>query len=159
MLIDVEDIALGHENRHRWNDPSQWVWSKTIAHPPLVTMELFQRAQETIKARGTVGESGKAPRRGQHPYLFCGLLRCGLCERLMDGSLNHGRVYYRCKATRDFVRQHGTTHPPALYLRQDAIADPVDKFLQEELGERRLTETFAPPRRRPIPRDRRAPGR
>jgi len=23
VLIDVEDIALGHENRHRWNDPSQ----------------------------------------------------------------------------------------------------------------------------------------
>jgi len=22
VLIDVEDIALGHENRHRWNDPS-----------------------------------------------------------------------------------------------------------------------------------------
>jgi len=26
VLLDVEDIALGHENRHRWNDPSQWVW-------------------------------------------------------------------------------------------------------------------------------------
>ena len=22
VLIDVEDVALGHENRHRWNDPS-----------------------------------------------------------------------------------------------------------------------------------------
>jgi hypothetical protein len=23
VLIDVDDVALGHENRHRWNDPSQ----------------------------------------------------------------------------------------------------------------------------------------
>jgi hypothetical protein len=34
VLIDVDDIALGHENRHRWNDPSEWVWSKDEAHTP-----------------------------------------------------------------------------------------------------------------------------
>jgi hypothetical protein len=28
VLIDVDDVALGHENRHRWNDPSQWAWSR-----------------------------------------------------------------------------------------------------------------------------------
>ncbi|MBM2620482.1 recombinase family protein [Actinoplanes sp. LDG1-06] len=28
VLIDVDDVALGHENRHRWNDPSQWTWSR-----------------------------------------------------------------------------------------------------------------------------------
>jgi spore germination protein GerM len=45
VLIDVEDVALGHENRHRWKDPSQWVWSKAVAHPPLISTELFERAQ------------------------------------------------------------------------------------------------------------------
>jgi site-specific DNA recombinase len=142
VLLDVEDVALGHEAKHRWNDPSQWAWSRTEAHTPLVSTELFERVQQTIKARGTRGPTGKAPRRSQHPYLFRGLIRCGLCERLMDGSFNHGRVYYRCKASPDFVRQRGLCHPPALYLRQDAITHPVDAFLHEELGERRLTETL-----------------
>lgn len=45
VLIDVEEVALGHENRHRWNDPSQWVWSRDIAHTPLISVELYERAQ------------------------------------------------------------------------------------------------------------------
>jgi site-specific DNA recombinase len=60
----------------------------------------------------------------------------------MEGSLNHGRLYYRCAASRDYVRQHNISHPPVLYLRQDAIADPVDRFLHEELSERTLTRTL-----------------
>jgi len=40
----------------------------------------------------------------------------------MEGSFNHGRLYYRCAASRDFVRQHKISHPPCLYLREDTIA-------------------------------------
>jgi hypothetical protein len=60
----------------------------------------------------------------------------------MEGSLNHGRLYYRCAASRDYVRQHNISHPPMLYLREDAIADAVDRFLHEELGERTLSTTL-----------------
>jgi site-specific DNA recombinase len=142
VLIDVEDVALGHENRHRWNDPSQWSWSRTEAHTPLVSTDLYELAQQTVKTRGTSGDTGKAPRRSQHPYLFRGMLRCGLCGRVMAGSVNHGRIYYRCKASRDYVRQHGIAHPPVLYLRQESIIDPVDRFLTEELGRDSLTDTL-----------------
>jgi hypothetical protein len=51
----------------------------------------------------------------------------------MVGNPNHGRLYYRCKASRDFVRQHEIAHPPVLYLREDAIIEPIDRFLQREL--------------------------
>jgi site-specific DNA recombinase len=60
----------------------------------------------------------------------------------MEGSLNHGRLYYRCAASRDYVRQHRISHPPVLYLREDAIADAVDRFLHDELSERTLTTTL-----------------
>lgn len=60
----------------------------------------------------------------------------------MEGSVNHGRLYYRCAASRDYVRQHGISHPPMLYLREDAIAGAVDRFLHEELGERTLSTTL-----------------
>ena len=142
VLIDVEDVALGHEARHRWNDPSEWVWSRSESHAPLISTDLYERAQRTVKARGAVGDHGRAPRRSRHPYLFRGLLRCGLCGRVMAGSVNHGRTYYRCKASRDYVRQHCITHPPVLYLRQESITDPVDRFLSEELGEATLTDTL-----------------
>jgi DNA invertase Pin-like site-specific DNA recombinase len=70
VLIDVEDVALGHESRQRWNDPSDWVWSTAIAHTPLVTAKLYERAQQAIRTRGVRGETGRAPRRSTHPYRF-----------------------------------------------------------------------------------------
>ncbi|WP_071803068.1 zinc ribbon domain-containing protein [Couchioplanes caeruleus] len=73
------------------------------------------------------------------PYLFRGLITCGLCGRSMVGNPNHGRLYYRCKASRDFVRQHEVAHPPVLYLREDAIVEPIDRFLHQELTGGTLT--------------------
>jgi hypothetical protein len=70
VLIDVDDIALGHESRHRWNDPSQWVWSTAIADKPLISTELFDLARQ-INLRGV---SGRAPRCSARPYLFRGLI-------------------------------------------------------------------------------------
>jgi site-specific DNA recombinase len=57
----------------------------------------------------------------------------------MTGNPNHGRNYYRCKASPDYVHQHGIDHPPVLHLREDAITDSVDVFLHQELGGNRLT--------------------
>jgi site-specific DNA recombinase len=57
----------------------------------------------------------------------------------MVGNPNHGRLYYRCKASRDFVRQHDSPHPPVLYLREDAVADQIDRFLDQELRSTTLT--------------------
>lgn len=142
VLIDVDDVALGHENRHRWNDPSQWVWSRTESHEALISTDLYERAQQTIKKRGTNSDAGKAPRHTGRPYLFRGLITCGLCDRKMVGNPNHGRLYYRCTASRDFVRQHQISHPPALYLREDAIIRPVDEFLRDELTGRSLADNL-----------------
>jgi site-specific DNA recombinase len=58
------------------------------------------------------------------------------------GNPNHGHLYYRCRASRDFVRQHAIAHPPMLYVREDAIVGPVDQFLHEELGQRHLASTL-----------------
>jgi hypothetical protein len=67
------------------------------------------------------------PRHTGKPYLFRGLITCGVCDRKMVGNPNHGRLYYRCTASRDFVRRRQISHPPALYLREDAIIRPVDE--------------------------------
>jgi site-specific DNA recombinase len=142
VLIDVEDVSLGHENKHRWNDQTHWVWSAKIAHAPLIPTELFERTQHGQRVRGTKGEAGKAPRRSTRPYLYRGLITCGLCGRLMEGSFNHGRVYYRCAASRDFVRQHQITHPPCLYLRQESLTGPIDQFLRDELTREDMPATL-----------------
>ena len=37
VLIDVRDVALGHETRMRWNGLDKWVWSTELVHEPLVS--------------------------------------------------------------------------------------------------------------------------
>ena len=34
VLIDVDDVSLGHETRMRWNDTTQWIWSNEPVHDP-----------------------------------------------------------------------------------------------------------------------------
>jgi site-specific DNA recombinase len=60
----------------------------------------------------------------------------------MEGSFNHGRLYYRCAASRDFVRQHKISHPPCLYLREETIAGQIDRFLHQALGVASLPGTL-----------------
>jgi hypothetical protein len=50
--------------------------------------------------------------------------------------------YYRCTASRDYIRQHQISHPAALYLREDAITTPIDRFLRTELTGKTLTDNL-----------------
>jgi site-specific DNA recombinase len=40
VLIDVEDVALGHMSKLRWNDTGKWVWSKKVVQPPIIDRDL-----------------------------------------------------------------------------------------------------------------------
>jgi site-specific DNA recombinase len=43
VLIDVDDVALGHIAKLRWNESDKWVWSERIVHPPIIDRETFDR--------------------------------------------------------------------------------------------------------------------
>ena len=36
VLIDVDDVALGHATKQRWNEPGKWIWSEQPVHEPLI---------------------------------------------------------------------------------------------------------------------------
>jgi site-specific DNA recombinase len=75
---------------HRWNPAEQWVVSKEMAHPALVSEEDFVTAQ-AIRCNPTP-EDGHA-----RTFLLSGLLRCGHCGRRMESHWVHGRAGYRCR--------------------------------------------------------------
>ena len=50
ILIDVDDVAPGHETKMRWNPTQQWVYSSTQAHEALIDHETFERVQTMIAA-------------------------------------------------------------------------------------------------------------
>lgn len=45
VLVDVDDVALGHQTKMRWNDTSEWIWSPEPMHEAIVTREQFDAAQ------------------------------------------------------------------------------------------------------------------
>jgi hypothetical protein len=69
----------------RWNPRDAWVSSRRQAHPAIVSVEDFERAQHTRTVRQT-----------RRTYLLRGLLRCELCGRRMESAWNNGRANYRC---------------------------------------------------------------
>ena len=96
ILIDVDDVGLGHDTRMRWNARSQWVRSTEQVHEALVSQEDFDAAQAMFSSSKRPIHRTAAP---GHHYQLAGLMRCGVCGRRMQGHWNHGRAYYRCKFT------------------------------------------------------------
>ena len=61
------------------------------ATPPIITKELFDRAQQQLQLNRAM-----APRQQKHQYLLRGLILCKWCGRRYHGEPEHGYTYYRC---------------------------------------------------------------
>jgi hypothetical protein len=104
ILINVDDVGLGHETRMRWDPASQWVRSTDQVHEALVSQEDFDAAQAMFSRTTRPIHRTAAP---GHHYQLAGLMRCGVCGRRMQGHWNHGRAYYRCKFTDTYAAGDG----------------------------------------------------
>ncbi len=91
VLLDVDDVGLGHTTKLRWNAEEEWVWSENAAHPPIVSREDFTAAQETLHSRGG-RHTDKTVRQARKPYQLRGLLFCGICDRRMQGHWTNDGV-------------------------------------------------------------------
>jgi hypothetical protein len=119
VLIDVDDVALGHETKQRWNPEGEWIWSAETVHEPIVSRELFEAAQQHARA-GTQRAVDRKPRATGRPYARA-LLLCDMCGRRMQGSWNEGRAHYRCRCPNEYGLANRVQHPRTVYVRKDAI--------------------------------------
>ncbi|MGP3970631.1 recombinase zinc beta ribbon domain-containing protein [Streptomyces sp. 6N223] len=111
-LLDPENTSLGHRDVMRWNTPEDWVISAKPAHPALVSEADFVTVQHLHAPRESV------PKR---TYLLAGLLRCGVCERLMESCWTHGRPAYRCRHGHTSATRPDPDRPPNAYVREDQV--------------------------------------
>lgn len=141
QLLDVDDVAAGHETKMRWNDRADWVWSAEQAHEPIIDVELFTRAQQI----GSATSSRPAVRvnRRRHPYLLRGLMLCASCGRRMQGSWNNGQAHYRCKLPSEYALANKADHPPTIYLRESVIVPALDEWLATVFDPDNIDETCA----------------
>ena len=115
ILIDVDDVALGHVTKMRWNDNARVDLVRTSPRT--------RRSSPTSCSRPPrpCSEANKRPDPAAHrsrtaTTCSAGRLRCGVCERRMQGHWNHGQAYYRCKFRSDYP--DGKLRAPQEHLRQ-----------------------------------------
>ena len=122
-LVGAGEDVLGCTTVHRWNAAQKWVISATPAHPALVSEEDFVAAQ----AVNAVSE----PHTDEiHTYLLVGLLRCRICNRVLDSHWTYRSPAYRCRHGHTSARPATPDRPKNVYVRQDvAIA-----FAATQLG-------------------------
>jgi site-specific DNA recombinase len=137
ILIDVHDVALGHETRMRSNERTAWVWSNQATHEALITRDQWDAVQERLKVNQQT--ITRVPKTGRH-YMLAGIIRCGTCGRRMEGAWNHGRAYYRCQVHRDDPADRGD-HPSTIYVKEAALLPGLDGWLGELFDEEHLDGT------------------
>jgi hypothetical protein len=52
VLLNVDNVALGHAARMRWKPADKWLFSEQMAHPPIIGKEQFEHARARQLARG-----------------------------------------------------------------------------------------------------------
>ncbi len=137
VLVDVDDVGLGHVTKMRWNDADEWITSAEVTHEALVTRELFDSVQSMFGTRK--GPSTRTPRAGRH-YLLAGRIRCAACGRRMPGQWNHGRAYYRCKFTDDYPGGD-CEHPRNVYVKEQAVVSGLDRWLAALFDDDHIDDT------------------
>lgn len=108
----------------RWNPSQDWVISKMIAHPALVTEQDFVAAQAIRAAR-------PAQDGGTRRYPLAGLIRCGVCDRRMDAHWVHGRAGYRCRHGRTSGHPRQPSPAKNVYVREDHLLAALPTRLAE----------------------------
>ncbi|WP_026361393.1 recombinase family protein [Amycolatopsis nigrescens] len=135
MLLDPDDVAAGHVTRFRRAGSDRIVRSRKPAHPAIVSVEDFTEVQILRRSRAAGGlparrKLERGPRQTKWTYAFRGRVRCGHCQRKMEGTPRESRIYYRC-AARTLVPGSPALidHPKNVYLPEAAVIEPVNDYI------------------------------
>jgi len=107
---------------------AEWggIRSKPPGFEPIIDGELSSRVQEAFAVKRA---PRGAPSSTERVYRFRGLLRCGHCNRAMQGSWNNGEAYYRCRFPEQYADANGISHPRNVYLRERRLVEPLYRWL------------------------------
>jgi site-specific DNA recombinase len=143
VLLDIDDVTLGHRTKQSWNKPDQWIWSAKPVHEPLISMRDFKAVQAERSSRSRRRDHPRPPRTITHTYVLRGRVYCSACCRKMQGSFNNGREHYRCRYSDDYGRTTATSdHPATVYLREDAVLPPLNSWIAKAFAPDRLDRTL-----------------
>lgn len=110
-------------------------------HPPLVSRELWDKAQDTMDRR-----FAHRYRIVKHDFPFSGLIRCGHCGCALVGEIKKGRyIYYHCtgqkgRCAEPYARQELLESRFVEVLRSISLDDDVLQLVREALRQSHADE-------------------
>jgi hypothetical protein len=143
ILLDVDDVALGHTAVMRWNPRAKWIASNDLVHEALVTQADFDQVPQMLDQRARTGTAPRRAHRSRHPYVFKSLVVCGVCGRKMQGQHSHGVAYYRCRFPQEYAQANQIEHPRNVIMREEILIPPLDTWLVQELSPMQRRHTIA----------------
>ncbi|MCM3884111.1 recombinase family protein [Frankia sp. R82] len=141
VLLDVEDVGLGHTTKLRWNPDDRWIWSENAVHPEIVDAETFTQAQQVLAGRGRGPGDEKLPRT-RRSYALRGAVYCGVCNRKMQGHTVRDAAYYRCRYPQEYALANTVRHPVNVFVREDVILPALDSWIARAFAPPRLSDTL-----------------
>lgn len=141
VLVDVDDVALGHMPVMRWNSKEKWITSQQIVHEPLISDAVFKATQDLLGSRAHKPAPHK-PHRTRHPYVFKSILYHATCNRRMQGQHSHDVAYYRCRYPSDYALANRIDHPKNVIMREDAVAEHIDRWIASVFDPTRRDQTI-----------------
>ncbi len=137
VLLDINDVALGHATKMRWNEAGQWICSDQVVHTPVINAETFEHVQQLIANRRHV--TGPRERfRTSHVYVLAGRLVCRICYRRMQGHWVNEMAYYRCRFPAEYALANRVSHPLNVFVRERDVLLGLDDWLAKEFRPHRL---------------------
>lgn len=129
-LIDPNTVDLGRQKKSRKLDPSEWIFAAEQTHDPIVSPELFAKAQEE-RSHGRSRRTDRRPAT-KRTYLLRGRIWCSSCGRRMQSDTCDGRARYRCRLTTgEYARNDelDRTHPKSAAVSEARLTGAIDSHL------------------------------
>jgi DNA invertase Pin-like site-specific DNA recombinase len=146
MLLDPDDVGAGHVVRFRRAQSDRIVRSRVPAHPAIVSVQNFVDVQILRRSRGGAARQTleRSSLKASRPYVLGGRVRCGYCQRRMEGAVRRWGTYYRCVA-RTLVPGSPVlaVHPKSVYLPEMAVLVPINRWLSKLFDPDNLEGTVA----------------
>lgn len=122
-MVQGKQRVVSYKVHDRMTVPeSQW-FVKENTHTPLISQDLFDRAQ-SLSARDMRTHNG-----GHAVHLFSGYVYCADCHRAMQRTSSKGRSYFICRTYKEKSKEKCTRHS----IRESSLEQIVTAVVRAQL--------------------------
>jgi site-specific DNA recombinase len=123
-MVQGKQKVISYKVHDTINVPEEEWYQVANTHEPIITLELFEMAQELQKK-----DIRTAPGKKEN-YLFAGFLKCADCGKAMTRRPSKTFVYYNCSTYKRKSKGRCTKHTMRLDILEEAVLLTIQKQIE-----------------------------